>query len=234
MGCRKQPRFEMGLTASLCGVDSKGRAFVDRVRVLNMSRDGALLENGNCPIRPGDTVALRCDTTTRRFRVIWEQKVAQSKLIGVAAASPVPATADCLFPAKGFDHYIRPRLTARRQHARHECEIAVELRLRAGEIPMWVTATDISAGGCRVQVPHAVTPLTEVNIAMWLDLEKIWMRGIITHSLYGCGTGIRFGQLQQSAQQRLAYLLENSDTEVPDRRGTAEQSPLCAAYCVTS
>ena len=225
----------MTLSASLCGVDAGGRAFVDRVRVLNMSRDGALLEDGNCPIQPGDTVALRCETTTRRFRVIWEQRLAaQGRLVGLAAASPVPATAECLFPATGLDDYVRPRINVRRRNPRYECEIAVELRMRGGEIPMWVTATDISAGGCRVQVPHAVASGTEVSLAMWLDFEKVWMHGTVTHSLYGCGTGIGFGQLQNSAQQRLAKLLESSDTEAADRRGSAEQSSLCAAYCITS
>jgi hypothetical protein len=235
MGCRKQPRIEMTLLASLCGVDAQGRAFVDRVRVLNMSRDGALLEDGRCPIQPGDTVALRCDTTTRRFRVVWDQKIAgQGRLIGLAAASPVPATAECLFPASQPDEYVRPRMSARRRNTRYDCEVAVELRTGGGEIPMWVTATDISAGGCRVQVAHAVAPGSEVSLALWLDFEKVWMQGTVTHSLYGCGTGIRFGQVQNSAQQRLAKLLESSETEVIDRRGSEEQSPLCAAYCSTS
>ena len=235
MGCRKQPRMPMTVSASLCGVDAQGRAFVNRVRILNMSRDGALLEDGICPVRPGDVVALRCEVTTRRFRVIWQQPASSGeRLIGLAAASPVPATTECIFPAVAPDDYVRPRLASRRQDMRYGCEIAVELRVRGGEIPMWVTASDISAGGCRIQVPQAVVPMSEVSMALWLDHEKVWMHGVVTHSLYGCGTGIRFARLQQSAQQRLAKLLATSSAELPDRRDGVEQSELYAAYCVTS
>ena len=61
------------------------------------------------------------------------------------------------------------------------------------------------------------------------------MRGMVTHSLYGCGTGIRFTQVQQSALQRLERLVGNGAVEVGDRReGTAEQSPICAAYSATT
>lgn len=226
----------MTLPASLCGMDAKGRAFLDRVRVLNMSRNGALLEDVSCGVKVGDVVALRCNETTRRFHVIWEQPGSgDGRQIGLAAAGPVPATVDCWLPASGPDEYVRPRVTSRRQQARYECEIAVEIRIRGDQPPMWVTASDVSDGGCRVQVPHAMEPLTEVSLALWLEEERVWMHGTITHSVYGCGTGIRFRQLQQSTQHKLENLLASSDKEVPDRReSAAEQNPLCAAYSVTS
>lgn len=100
---------------------------------------------------------------------------------------------------------------------------------------MWVTACDVSEGGLRVQVPHSMTPLTELSIALWLGGERVWMRGIVTHSLYGCGTGIRFTQLQQSAQDRVRELVATSAQPVPERRdSTSELNELCAAYSVTS
>jgi len=236
MGCRRQPRIPIIRPASLCGMDAKGRAFVDRARVLNMSRDGALLEEVSCGVKVGDLVALRCDEMTRRFRVIWEQSGAgEGRQIGLTAISPVPAIAECWLPASGADDYVRPRVESRRLQTRYECEIAVELRMRGDQGPMWVTASDVSEGGCRVQVPHAMTPLTEVSMALWLDQERVWMHGTVTHSVYGCGTGIRFTQVTQSARLRLANLLAKSETEVPDRReSTIEQNPLCAAYSATS
>ncbi len=236
MGCRRQPRVPMTLPARLCGMDARGRAFVDRVRVINMSRDGALLEDVSCAVKVGDLVALRCDETTRRFRVIWEQSCSgEGRQLGLAAASPVPSIAECWLPVSGPDEFVRPRLASRRQKARYECELAVEIRLRGTQPPMWVTASDISESGCRVQVPHAMTPTTEVNLALWLDEEKVWMHGTVTHSMYGCGTGIRFTQLPQAAQQRLANLVDKSTNEVPDRRNAvAEVSSLSAAYCATT
>ena len=225
----------MTLTASLCGMDAKNRAFLERVRVTNLSRDGALLENVNCAVKVGNLVTLRCDETTRRFRVIWERSVGEGRQIGLAGVGPVPTTADCWLPASGADEYVRPRVTLRRESSRYECEIAVEMRIQDVATPMWVTANDISEAGCRVQVPHAMEPNTEVSIALWLDGERVWMQGKVTHSLYGCGTGIEFTKIERAALLRIANVLANSETEVSDRRESAvELNQLTAAYSATS
>ena len=235
MGCRRQPRLPMILTASLCGMDAKNRAYLERVRVTNLSRDGALIENVTSDIKVGDLVTLRCEETTRRFRVIWERCAGEGRRIGLTGVGPVPTTTDCWLPASGADEYVRPRVTIRRESSRYECEIAVEMRIRDVPTPMWVTANDISEAGCRVQVPHAMEPDTEVSIALWLDEERVWMQGKVTHSLYGCGTGIAFTKVERAALVRIANTLANSEIEVSDRRETAvEQNPLCAAYSATS
>jgi len=76
---------------------------------------------------------------------------------------------------------------------------------------------------------------TEVSIALWLNGERVWMQGKVTHSLYGCGTGIEFTKVERTALLRIADVLASSEIEVSDRRETAvEQSPLCAAFSATS
>jgi len=236
MGCRRQPRIPITIPANLCGMDARGRAFVDRVRLVNMSRSGAQLEDVTCGVKVGDMVALRCDETTRRFRVIWEGPGdGQGRQIGLIAAGPVPVALEKWLPLAAPDEYVRPRSEQRRRHARYECEVSAEIRPRGDEAPMWVTACDISEGGCRLQIPHAMTPEAEVTLALWLEGERVWMHGVITHSLYGCGSGIKFTRLQRTAQQKLAYLVASSEKEVADRRETAtELNQLCAAYSVTS
>ena len=236
MGCRRQPRLPITLTASLCGMDMKNRAFLERVRVTNLSRDGVLIENVESAVKVGDLVTLRCEETTRRFCVIWKQCVGEGGRIGLTGVGPVPTIADtCWLPAAAADEYVRPRVTIRRESSRYECEIAVEMRIRDVLTPMWVTANDISEAGCRVQVPHAMTPDTEVSIALWLDGERVWMQGKVTHSLYGCGTGIEFTKIERAALLRIANVLANSESEVSDRRETAiEQNQLCTAHSATS
>lgn len=235
MGCRRQPRIPMTLAATVCGMDSKGRSFLDRVQVLNISRDGALLEDVSCAVGIGDQVALRCEGTTRRYRVIWEQSTGAGRRVGLAGAGNTPAAADQWLPASGIDDFIRPRLTVRREHDRHVCEIAVEMRLRDVSTPMWVTACDLSEGGCRVMVPHAMTPGTEISIALWLEGERVWMQGQVTHSLYGCGTGILFKKMDRVAAERIANLITNVDAKVSDRRETgALEEILYPAFSMTS
>lgn len=236
MGCRRQPRLPMTLTASLCGMDAKSRAFLERVRVTNLSRDGAQIVNVKSAVKVGDIVTLRCEDTTRRFRVTWEKSGVEGRRIGLAGVGSVPTIADTyLLPASAPDDYVRPRVSIRRESSRYECEIAVEMRIQDMPTPMWVTANEISESGCRVQVPLAMQSGTDVSIALWLNDERVWMQGKVTHSLYGCGTGIEFTKVERTALLRIADVLASSEIEVSDRRETAvEQSPLCAAFSATS
>src|SRR5882757_10205150 len=171
MGCRRQPRIPIIFAATVCGMDAKGRSFLDRVHVRNLSRDGALLEDVSGAVIVGDMVALRCEGTTRRYRVMWEQSTSEGRRTGLARMGGTPVAADKWLPVSGIDDYVRPRLAVRREHERHVCEIAVEMRLRDVSTPMWVTACDLSEAGCRVLVPQAMTPGTEVSIALWLEGE---------------------------------------------------------------
>jgi hypothetical protein len=215
-------------------MDAKGRSFLDRVHVRNLSRDGALLEDVSCAVIVGDMVALRCEGTTRRYRVMWEQSTSEGRRTGLARMGGTPVAADKWLPASGIDDYVRPRLAVRREHERHVCEIAVEMRLRDVSTPMWVTACDLSEAGCRVLVPQAMTPGTEVSIALWLEGERVWMQGQVTQSIYGCGTGIRFKAMERVAQERIANLIAG-ETMVSDRRenGVA-QIELCQAFSAVS
>jgi hypothetical protein len=234
MGSRRQPRIPMALSASVCGMDTKGRAFVERVRVRNVSRDGALLEAVDCAVTVGDLVSVRCEENTGRFRVIWEQAADEGRRVGLARSGPMPMAADCELPAAGRDEYLRPRGASRREKTRYACEIAAEVKIRGTRMPLWVTASDLSEGGCRVQVPHALTPMTEVSVALWLDEEKIYILGTVAHCIYGCGTGIQFRHLPLSVQQKLAAFVANLPLKAPDRRESAVLSALCEAFRVTS
>jgi hypothetical protein len=109
------------------------------------------------------------------------------------------------------------------------------MRLKDVSTPLWVTASDLSEGGCRVQVPHAMTPGTEVNVALWVENERVWVLGEVTHCIYGCGTGIRFKKLDRAARERIASLITKGEATVFDRReGTQLITEFYPAYSATS
>jgi hypothetical protein len=235
MGCRRQPRVPMTLTATVCGMDAKGRSFLDRVRLINLSRDGALLEDVSCAVNVGDQVALRSEATTRRFRVVWVESTADGRRVGLAGTNSAPTSVDSWLPASAADDFIRPRATVRRQHDRSVCEIAVEMRMKDVATPLWVTASDLSEGGCRVQVPHAIKSGTEVSVALWLDGERVWVMGEVTHCVYGCGTGIRFKKIDRAARERIANLVAAANERASDRReGELEVEAFYPAFSATS
>lgn len=216
MGSRRQSREATPLIVNLCGTDSKGCAFIERVQTANISRDGALLEGVRNRLVPGDVVVIRCEGNTGRFRVIWRQD--DSNRLGLARIPTGSRSEDAQLPTAEPDDYLRPRLHSRRHHPRHKCEVAAELRLQNMQTPMWVTSRNLSEEGCSVQTTEAVPRSTELNIALWLGEVKIWAQGVVVNSLYGFGTGIRFTSMSRQDRQQLQDFLAQRESEISDRR----------------
>jgi hypothetical protein len=219
MGCRRQSRTAAAITANVCGTDSAGRVFMERVTANNISRDGALLEGVRCQLRPGDVVVVRCGDNTGRFRIVWEQREGSgNKRFGVARLT----SSSCLEDLEGSDpekdDYLHPRTHTRRQSLRYRCEIAAELRLKNISTPMWVTSVNLGEDGCAVNTLVSVPPGTELNIAMWLGKNKVWAQGIVVTSLYGLGTGIHFTAISRQGREYLREFLATQTEVLPDRR----------------
>ena len=220
MGCRRQVRSAATLAVNLCGTDARGQAYIERTVTSNISRDGALLRGVRCPVRTGDTVVVRCAENTGRFRVIWQEMDGNgARRVGVARLTSLNRVEDLEAAEPEADDYQRPRSRIRRQHARYECEVAAELRIKHIHTPMWVTSVNLSEQGCSVNTLVSVPAMTELNIAMWLGAEKVWAQGVVVSSLYGLGTGIKFtSQSRQGREHLLEFLAQQKET-VAERRG---------------
>jgi hypothetical protein len=223
MGCRRQSRTATTLKVNLCGTDSNGRAFIERVHTANISRDGAYLDGVKNDLRPGDVVVLRCEGNTGRFRVVWDKPAENGKKIGLPRLVTPKFTNDAIGVIEEHDNFIRPRMHARRRAQRYECEVAAELHIKNVKIPMWVTTMNLGEGGCGVQTVVAVPENTEVNAAFWLDDTKIWVQGVVVSSLYGLGTGIRFTAMSKAAREQLKEFLAGRGVIAADRRESLEQ-----------
>jgi hypothetical protein len=213
----------VNLTVSLCGTDAEGRAFIERARACNISRDGALLEGIRGHVRPGDVVVLRCEENTGRFRVVWKHDTdgGKRKRLGLVRVASAGRTEDAVMPMGEADDYQRPRVQVRRQHPRYRCEIAAELRMKGEQIPMWVTSVNLSEGGCAVETVVAVPHMTNVKITMWLDEVKVWAQGVVISSLYGFGTGIRFTSISRQDLECVSDYLRQTAGQISDRREEA-------------
>lgn len=213
----------MNFPVNLCGTDARGRAFIERARTRNISRDGALVEGVQCHLNLGDVVVLRCEENTGRFRVVWREDAENGagKRLGLARLASVARMEDAEMPIGEPDTYQRPRVQVRRQHPRYKCEIASELRLKGEQISMWVTGVNLSESGCAVETVVAVPRMSEVKIAMWLDEVKLWAQGVVVVSQYGLGTGIKFTSMSRQDREQLTDYLTRTAGEISDRRAEA-------------
>jgi hypothetical protein len=216
MGSRRQSREATLLTVNLCGTDSKGQAFIERVQTANISRDGALLEGVRNHLALGEMVVVRCEGNTGRFRVVWQQ--GEGRRLGLSRITSATRPEDSELTATGPDDFLRPRTRIRRQHPRHKFEVAAEIRLLNAPTPMWVTSRNLSEEGCSVQTTAAVPRGIELNVAFWLGEERVWAQGVVVDSLYGFGTGIRFTTMSRQDRQLLQDFLAQKKSEISDRR----------------
>jgi hypothetical protein len=236
MGHRQEPRVELNWPASLCGVDAKGRSFLQSVTILNISGRGILLDALQCQAKVGDTVVLRCGKHHGRFLVVWlDQARGANCRVGLqhTLASPIFWGLD--LPLAGPDPYRRARNESRRRARRHMAQLAVEVRA-SSKPPIWSSTANISEGGCFVHMLNGLPLFTRVDVALWRGLAKVWAQGIVVSSTKGSGVGIKFLSMSESAREIIQEAVQNA-LAVEDRRegqeqvrGTAIESCSDAAY----
>lgn len=226
MGHRREPRVQLIFPATLCGMDASGRPFLESATIHNISGRGVLLETDRRVAGPGDIVVLRYGQHKGRFRAMWAKDAPAargSRLLGLRHLAPTTLFWGLDLPLPSADEYFRPRLQARRQYKRFSCELAVELRIAQSTAPRWSNTSNISEGGCFVNMLNVLPIGTAVDIGIWVGDFKIWASGIVVSNVQGFGIGIKFTALSQEGCYRLLESVEGS-LESADRRLAAEQT----------
>ena len=219
MGHRREPRLELNLSATLCGMDASGRPFLEPVTIHNVSGTGLLIKNKRIVVNPADIVVVRCGHHQGRFRVIWiiTKPPSSHQWLGLQHVSPANLLWGLDLPVPAPDEYLHPRLQARRRHLRFDCELAVELRKKSGRTLTWSSTSNISEGGCFVHMLNVLPMATTIEIGLWLGQLKIWASGTVVSSTTGFGIGIKFTELSADASSRLLASLRSS-IQSADRR----------------
>jgi hypothetical protein len=178
------------------------------------------MESVRTPFESGQIVIVRCGENKGRFQVIWITEIEgqRRKQLGLQHLHSTSLFWDAGIPLPAPDNYVRPRLEVRRRHQRFVCELPVELRIERSKTPLWCTTSNLSEGGCFVQVLNIVPTGSKVDVALWLGQVKMWAQGIIVSDVCGFGAGIKFTGLSEESRHRLLRVLSESGAEVQDRR----------------
>lgn len=223
MGHRREPRLELNLSATLCGMDASGRSFLESVTIHNISGNGLLVENKRNIVDAADIVVVRFGHHKARFKVAWVYASPTNghQWLGLRHVAPTNFLWGLDLPVPAPDEYVRPRLQVRRRHPRFGCELAVEVRIKGARTPNWSTTSDVSEGGCFVHMLNVLPAATAVEIGIWLGQLKIWASGIIVRNVTGFGIGIKFTELSAEASSRLRESIRGS-VQSADRRVLAD------------
>ena len=210
---RPEPRVDSDLPIRVFGMDANGKPLNQHVRARNISNNGALVSGIEQPLKVGDIIGVQLEQKKARFKVVWvvdaggieknqvglqlqEGQECPWKEILAKQAQPAAAT---LHPPN------------RRRRARHKVDINLELRDERTNIPMRVSATDVSGNGCYIESILPLPAGTSLKTTIWMGDEKLTTTAVVRTCDPGVGMGIEFMTLTNEEQDRLQKYLEKLD-----------------------
>jgi len=95
----------------------------------------------------------------------------------------------------------------RRHFPRYSAQVQIELRQDGIDVPLRMQTTDLSRGGCYVQLMMTMPIGTYVNATLWLNEYPVHIRGRVVTRHPEFGNGIMFLEFQDNEEQLLARYL---------------------------
>ncbi len=200
MGKRREPRKPVERSVRIFGTDCGGRIFSENVTTVDVSQNGAKLSGVKAQLKVDEIIGVTYGKNKVHFRVKWarEPGAPGEGEVGLLNLTPQKPLWDLDLPSETIDTFNFATKN-RRQYIRVKCSISVEIR-PAGEPVIWGKASDLSVGGCFVEMPIPLKADTGFDIVLWLGKTKLRLKGDVASSVPGFGIGVRFANL--SPQQR--------------------------------
>lgn len=114
-----------------------------------------------------------------------------------------PFVPDLFTPSFGQDRRTYPRL---------RCFIAVELRCEGWEAPVWGNLANVSAGGCLIETVEPVRKSTKLEVGLWANNGKIWVKGIVINGIVTennptFGVRLKYTDMDPAERETLRFFL---------------------------
>jgi hypothetical protein len=192
MGKRREPRKLVQLPVRIFGTDSAGRIFSENVTTVDISYNGAKLSGIRAKIKTDEVIGVSVGSNKVHFRVKWvgDPGSPVEGQIGLLNLAPEKRLWELALPGLGADDF-RQSYKDRRRYIRVKCSISAELH-PFGQPVIRGKASDLSEGGCFVEMPIPLQVDTTFEIAIWLGQTKLRLKGAVASSAPGFGIGVRF------------------------------------------
>jgi hypothetical protein len=209
MGKRREPRTEKSLPVRIFGTDADGQIFSEKVTTVNVSQHGAEISGLKATLKLDDIVGLSHGPNKSQFQIKWigTAGTAKASHMGLLNLHPDKAFWDFSLPAEAHDEFQGRGGAERRKYPRVHCSISVELHPENASI-IWGKASDVSVGGCYVEMPIPLAPGTKLKVGIWIGKDKLWATGLVTNSTPGFGIGLRFADMAEADARRIAEFLK--------------------------
>jgi hypothetical protein len=183
------------------------------VTTVDISQSGLKITGLRAALALDEIIGIAYGARKSHFKVKWVDK----DRAGLLNLNPQKPFWDFLLPSSETDSYLTRCNSDRRRWPRVNCSISVELRA-PGQPVIWGKASDLSQGGCFIEIPIPLSLGTSFEIALWLGETKLPLQGQVAAVAPGFGNGIRFLNHSPAAQGLLAQYI---DSIIPKQRQPA-------------
>ncbi len=211
MGKRREPRKDIRVPVRVFGTDSNGQVFSDKVFTTNVSRHGVELVGVQTQLAADEIIGLTYGTTKAHYRIKWvgAPNTPKAGHVGLQSLTPEKALWDFTLPEPTDDGAWRDARD-RRKHPRLKCVCSVEVHVDGQSSPIRTRSTDLSLGGCFVEMNLPLPKGTAVKVGLWLKETKICAQGKVVTSTPGFGIGVQFTEITAAEQELVRQFLQGA------------------------
>ncbi len=212
MGRRREGRVNVELAVRIWGLDKNGQPFKENVRTGDISGAAARLTGVRSVLRVGDVIGAQHEAEKSRFRVVWVRDTGDGAFdVGVESADSAhyiwAASHQVIMQAAEVQDAGQV-FAERRRDKRVACEGAAEIRRGDDEKASWGgRVSDLSAGGCYIEMPHPLPVNTEVTIALNILHSEFRCQAKVRTSHPFVGMGLLFTQVSVDDRRKLNDIL---------------------------
>ena len=207
MGRRSQPRMQVAVPVRIFGTDSHGQVFTEKVSTVNVSRKGAEVSGVRPDVGLDEIVGLTHGANRVHFRVKWigVPGTPRAGFLGLLNIAPEKPLWDFPLPPDAVDTF-EPKLVDSRKHPRYRCQNSIEIHVQNGP-SFWGTVSDLSLGGCYVEIPIPLELGKKLKVGLWFGQGKAWAQARVAHSTPGMGVGLMFTEISDQDLDQIRQFL---------------------------
>ncbi len=210
MGNRQQPRNQTRVPVRIFGTDRHGRIFSEKVSTENVSRFGVELSGVQAELKTDEIIGLTYGQTKAHFRVKWVGEAGSPRVgrVGLMSLSPEKPFWDFALSETTADSFSEDS-HERRLYPRLKCTTSVEIYPSDQPTPIRARTSDISLGGCFVEMSNPLPKGTEARIAIWVKDLKLWAKAQVVSSAPGFGVSVKFIAMSDQEKSQLQEFLDS-------------------------
>ena len=242
MGRRSEPRIAISFPVTVRGTDAHGSAFAINANTVDISFSGVMIQGLDHLATPGAKMEVQCRDQSAWYRVQWvgHPLSVRAKCIGLRCletgkyiwgVQPKEWEADTYDPSSPTTVPAAPLAAAansgawtgedRRQFARHVCCIQAQIYLDRDSSETSAKITDISLGGCYLEMLSPLPVGTTVRIALNAAEATLNLTAKVRSSQSGFGMGVSFTGMAALDFERLRKFAPPTMDDAPQNSAPA-------------